>query len=246
MVSRIHAKPQCRSAIGAWRASRGREIPAGIRVHASGSGPQHGMRVGERLISDQFAAAVAADGRFTGRPCGCAAPGGRRGSAPAPGGRVRAAPHCFSTETPHNVETLHRTETFRPNSMFYFRAAKSFHVIRAQTRAAASARSHGSRQHHGPPAFTAPRRQSHTVTLPQDGLHDNRRAGRGRRYRDGRNPQPPPSLSNAVSVNPGKRVTEANSPHNSPFYSLKLLTSQLRNLGQNRRMRLKVSASLTS
>jgi hypothetical protein len=35
------ATAQCRSAIGVWWASRGREIPAGIRVHAPGSAPKH-------------------------------------------------------------------------------------------------------------------------------------------------------------------------------------------------------------
>jgi hypothetical protein len=71
----------------------------------------------------KLAAAAAAGDRFSQaggaaraavRPCGARADGARG----------------FNVETSHNVETPHRTETFQLHSMFYFRATKSFHVIR--------------------------------------------------------------------------------------------------------------------
>src|ERR1700742_3961513 len=45
-------------------------------------------------------------------------------------GRRPAGARGFNVETLRNVEIPHCTETFRLNSMFYFRATKSFHVIR--------------------------------------------------------------------------------------------------------------------
>jgi hypothetical protein len=99
----------------------------------------------------KVAAAFAVGGRFACRPCGRAGCGG--------------GPRGFSVEIPHY------TETFQSRSMFYFRATKSFHVNRRQ---GADSRAGTGRANPGsttlPPAFTAPRRQPGTVTLPRAGF----------------------------------------------------------------------------
>ena len=107
------------------------------------------------------------------RPGGLPRPGPTR-QRMRPGGRVRTAPHGFSMETPHYVETLYRAETFSPHSMFYFRAMQSLHDNR---RLGAHSRDGTSRTVPGsttlPLAFRPSRRRPGAVTLPRAGLPDN-------------------------------------------------------------------------